>query len=197
MDEKTALEELQFIRNVINETKNSVLHNGLDYIVWGVLIIAGMLINYYCIINQIYFHYIWIWVVTISLGWVYSLYNSKNHHKKQPKTYSGKIVGAVWLAAGIAMTLTGFVGVLSGTIRGAAISPLLSMIIGSAYFVTGIVLSSRWFSRLSFGWWAGAVLMFFVASIHSFLIMAAMMLFFQTIPGIIIYKKYKQETRIA
>jgi len=44
MDEKTALEEIRFIRSVMEESKKSIVYNGKDYIFWGImfiLIISG------------------------------------------------------------------------------------------------------------------------------------------------------------
>ena len=46
MDEKTALEELQFIRKVIDEGKKSVVYNGKDYIFWGLIVIVGMMATF-------------------------------------------------------------------------------------------------------------------------------------------------------
>jgi len=77
MDENKAMEELQFIRKIIEETKHNVMHNGKDYIFWGVLVIIGMLSQYILILNKIYFRYFWIWVVLIPIGWAFSIINRK------------------------------------------------------------------------------------------------------------------------
>ena len=57
MDEKTALEEIQFIRSVIEESKKSVVYNGKDYIFWGVIVIVGMMSTYLFQTSQVYFNY--------------------------------------------------------------------------------------------------------------------------------------------
>jgi len=193
MDEKTALEELQFIRRIIEDTKKSVVYNGKDYIFWGILVIAGMLSTYIFHITGIYFNYIWIWAVLIPIGWVYSIYNGRKLKEKHPSTYAGRLIGYVWGAAGIAGTIIVFIAPIFGNVKPMAISPLTCIIVGSAYFVTGKIVESKWLSNLSFGWWIGGIILFYVTSMESFLIMAAVMLFFQTIPGIIMYRKYKQE----
>ena len=64
---------------------------------------------------------------------------------------------------------------------------------GGAYFVTGIIVKSKWFRNLSFAWWIGGVVLFYVVNVWSLLIMAFLMLAFQVIPGIIIYNRYKKE----
>ncbi len=193
MDEKTALEEIQFIRKVIEDTKRNVMYNGRDYIFWGILVIFGMMATYLFHLNQIYFNYIWIWVVLIPIGWIYSFINRKSIKEQHPSTYAGKLLGTVWLAAGIAMTIIGFIGPVLGAIKPMAISPIACIITGSAYFISGIIVEEKWIRNLSFGWWIGGIVLLRVVSAESFLIMAVLMLFFQTIPGILIYKKYKEE----
>ncbi|MFO7447782.1 MAG: hypothetical protein R6W90_15560 [Ignavibacteriaceae bacterium] len=197
MDEKTALEELQFIRQVIEETKRDFIYNGLDYILWGVIVITGMMLQYILILSKVHFSFFWLWVALISLGWILSFFNGRKLKNKAPHGYHKKIVMHVWLASGIAMTLIGFLGPASGAISPMAISPLISVVVGSAYFISGNITKSKWFTNLSFGWWGGAIIMFFVMNVHQFLIMAILMIFFQTIPGIILYKKYKKEIAVA
>ncbi|MGD1045690.1 MAG: hypothetical protein ABR936_10245 [Bacteroidota bacterium] len=196
MDEKKALEEIQFIRNVIEEGKKSVVYNGKDYIFWGVIVIVGMMSTYIFQMSHVYFNYFWIWVVLIPIGWIYSLYNRRVHKIKFPSTYAGRLMASIWGAAGIGMTIIGFLGTFSGTIKPMAISPILSIIMGSAYFISGKVVGVKWISYLSFGWWIGGLILFYVTSVYSFLIMALLMLFFQTIPGILIYRKYKKEVEL-
>ena len=60
MDEKTALEEIQFIRKIIEGSKRKIVYNGIDYIVWGAIVITGMILQYILILNHIvivYDHY--------------------------------------------------------------------------------------------------------------------------------------------
>jgi hypothetical protein len=196
MDEKTALEEIRFIRSVMEESKKSILYNGKDYIFWGVIVIVGMMSTYLFLMSHIYFNYFWIWVVLIPIGWIYSLYNRRVHKIQFPSTYAGRVMSSIWGAAGIGMTIIGFLGTYSGTVKPMAISPILSIIMGSAYFISGKVVGAKWISYLSFGWWSGGVILLFVTSIYSFLIMALLMLLFQTIPGILIYRKYKKEVEV-
>ena len=196
MDEKTALDELQFIRKVIDESKRAIVYNGMDYIVWGILVITGMILTYVFLLLKIFFNFIWIWVILISIGWIFSFYSRKKEKQKQPDTFSQRIIATVWIAAGIGMTIIGFVGSFSGAVKGAYISPILCVILGMAYLVTGTICGEKWISYLSIGWWSGALVLFFFTGTYSLLIMALLMLFFQTIPGIIIYRNYKREVKL-
>jgi len=193
MDEKNALEDIQFIRKIINESKRSVIYSGKDYIFWGILVFIGMLATYIFVNVHFYFNYIWVWVVLIPIGWGYSLYNRARQKVKYPSTFVGKIISAVWGAAGVGMTLIGFVGTYSGTVSPNSIAPILCIIMGGAYFATGVAVESKWFRNLSFAWWIGGIVLLFVVSITGLLIMAFLMLAFQVIPGLIIYNKFKKE----
>lgn len=195
MDEKNVLEELQFIRKIIDETRQSIIYDGKEYIFWGVLIIVGMLSMYILIVNEIYFNYFYIWFVLVSIGWAYSIINGRNQKKKLPSTFAGKIIGNVWGVSGIAITLIGFIGAYSTWVAPMAISPIASIIVGGAYYVTGKLIGSKWMTNLSFGWWIGGIGLFFIKSVDQFLVMALLMLCLQTIPGIIIYRIYKLETK--
>lgn len=193
MDENIALEELQFIRKVIEDSKRSVIYNGMHYIVWGILVIAGMCLNYLVLLNHMYFNYFWIWAGVVVIGWIFSFIYGGKEAERQPRTFALKIVNSVWFATGVGMTVLGFIGPFSGAIQPVFISPVLSVLLGAAYLITGRIFESEWFSNLSIGWWAGAIVMFYFPGIHSLIIMAIMMLLFQTVPGIILFRKYKQE----
>lgn len=192
MENQTALEDLQYIRKVIENSKRALVYNGRDYIFWGILVIIGLISTYALIEYQVYFNYFWIWLALVAVGWIFSLIGSKKSKVGMPRTFSDRIVGSVWLSTGIAMSILGFIGPVSKAFHPVFISPLLSVVLGTAYFITGNIFESRWFTYLSIGWWAGAMVMFFFPGAHSLFIMALMMLFFQTIPGIVLYKKYKQ-----
>jgi hypothetical protein len=193
MDEKTAMDELQFIKKVIEDTKKSMTYNGMDYIVWGIIVIAGMLIQYGALLAHYYFNFFWIWSILIPVGWAFSIFNGKSKKEKMPHTFTGRIISALWGATGISMTLLGFIGTMSGGIKPVFVSPVLSVALGTGYYVTGKIIEAKWVSNIAIGWWIGSIVMFIYPGIHSVLIMALMMFFFQTVPGIIIYRKYKKE----
>lgn len=192
MNDQTALEDLQYIRKVIEDSKRALVYNGLDYIVWGILVIIGLITTYALVVSRVYFNYFWVWLALVAIGWIFSIAGSKKSKISVPRTFSDRIVGSVWLSTGIAMSIIGFIGPVTKAFNPVFISPMLSVVLGIAYFVTGNIFESRWFTYLSFCWWAGALAMFFFPGVHTLFIMALMMLFFQTIPGIILYKKYKQ-----
>jgi hypothetical protein len=193
MNENAAVEELAFIKNIIKESRKSYALSGKPYIFWGILIVVGLFLEYFRGIDIIDFDYMFfVWIFLIGIGWGYAYYESKKH-KRESKTISlaGKILGGVWLACGVSMTIFGFLGTISGAIKGVYVSPVLSLVLAIAYFVTGVVYDYKWQRNLSVGWWAGAIFMFFFPGEHTILIMALMMIGLQIVPGIILLNKVK------
>ncbi len=196
MDDRTAIDELIFIRKVIEDSKRTVVENGIGYIFWGILVFLGMMSVYVGIMFQQPINSVWVWVVLIGFGWGYTIIaNMRMHNKQQKKTFAGKILISVWIGAGIAMTILGFVATASGMIHGYAVSPLIALVLGTAYFISGMIYDSQWVKMLSVGWWIGGIAMFYIHNIHQVLMMAIMMLVLQIIPGFIFYFNSKNEMR--
>lgn len=197
MDANTALDELQFIKKIIQDNKITVLSNGIEFIVWGVLVVIGLLLNYITLTLKIELDFGFVWIIVISVGWLFSFYSAvKRKRSAYVKTFARKILGSVWLSVGLTMTLLGFVGTYSGAFRLVFVSPILASLLGVAFFITGVLQEQTWIKWLCIGWWTGAVIMFLYPGIQTILIMASMMLLFQVIPGIYIYKKYQLEFKI-
>jgi hypothetical protein len=199
MDEQTALDEIKFIKKIIEDSKRTTIDDGKGYIFWGVIVTIGLLASYLTVVLNLQIGFGWVWIVLISFGWIYTIisYYTGNKTKSGESSYAGKLLSNIWLSCGIAMTIIGFVGVFSGAIDGDFVSPLLSSILGIGFFMSGFVYDLNWVKFLSLGWWTGAAIMFIFPGLHSVLIMAFMMLAFQVVPGIIIYNKFKKEIAVA
>ena len=197
MEENKAYEELLFIKQIIEESKREIVYNGIDYIVWGVLVFIGLISTYITILMRTS-HIIWVvWVVIVTAGFLFGYFNGKKEVAIMPPTFLRRSISALWTATGIAMMIFGFIAPLSNHYLTLFICPLLSTVLGLAYYVTGFLVASKWMKYLSFGWWAGAILMFVVPGLYSLLLMAFMMMALQTIPGIILYSGYVKERKQA
>ena len=69
----------------------------------------------------------------------------------------------------------------------------MSSFLGAAYILNGVLAGKKWLSYLAIGWWGGAIIMFFYPGLQAILIMAAMMILFQIVPGIILQFEFKHE----
>ena len=98
----------------------------------------------------------------------------------------------MWFSIGVSATIFGFIGSLSGAYHSVFISPTISVVLGIGYLMSGLLYGKTWISLLTIGWWTGAILMYFVQSLETILIMVGMMIFLQIIPGIILFKESKK-----
>ena len=190
------LEDLQYMKQIINDSRKIVVDKGIGFIVWGILIIIGLAGSYIDTVMSGRQYSGELWVVLIAGGWIYTVFGwSRHKHRKKTVTFAEKIVGAVWFSAGITMTILGFVGVNSGAFHSVFVSPVLACVLGAAFFVSALIYNNTLMKYLAPIWWLGSIFMFFFPGVQTIIIMAGLMLFLQVVPGIILYKKFKAENR--
>lgn len=199
MDTKQAELEISQIKKIMEETRSILIDDGLGFIVWGLLISTGLLLTYSSVLGFTPWTLSNIaWFVLIGAGWVFTIFQVRKERKqKQAVTFAGKVAGAIWGSAGITMTIIGFVGSYSGMIKGYGICPLMACVLAGSFFVSGVIHNQKMFRFLGFGWWGGAIIMFFWYSPHTLLLFALMMLFMQVLPGVLMYLKWKKEIKAA
>ncbi len=168
MEKQQAELEINMIKQIMDDSRKIVVDDGKGYIIWGILIVIGLLGTYFLILEKLSNYIGWVWLGSIGLGWIYTLLKHfRKTYRKRVQTFAGKILGAVWLSCGIAMTMIGFVGTGTGAIGAYSISPMMSVILGVAYFVSGIVYGQPWIKNLAYGWWAGAIATFILTGRES------------------------------
>ena len=194
MTEIDAQQELAFIKKVMEDSRRIICDDGKSFIFWGILISFGMLVTYLRIVGNWGINLGWFWPVLIAFGWIVTIIiEIRSEKKRSTKTFTAKILGSVWIGCGIAMTILGFIGGLTDAYNGVFISPIISVILGIGYLVSGVLYGKVWVSLLAAGWWAGAILMFYLQNLETLLIMLSMMIILQTIPGFVLYNQSKKE----
>lgn len=194
MENKNAAQEnLEYIKRVMLDSSNIIRDKGDIAIVWGIAIIIAQLSSFYLVKTQQYQYIGWMWIVVIAAGWVLTFTLAKKKKQRGVLTSALKIDSATWIATGISMTVVGFAGSFSGMISGYSINALMAMFLGNGFFITGMIYNAKIFKSVAFGWWIGGTILFWIRNEYTFLIFAVMMLLFQTIPGIMLYIKYKKE----
>lgn len=200
MDPKTAQEELAFIRKVIADSRRVAVDNGLDYVVWGTLVALGMFVTMG--LGMLGFKglvYLLLWIGIMGGGWVYSLGRHLFDRKTaRVRTMAGSILSALWLSCGIVIMILIFV---AGPLTRQSPSPSIAAVLGIGFLVSGVLLDFGYFKVSAVFWWIGSAAMFFFESpagralypaIHvDMLLFAIMMILFQVVPGIILYRRWK------
>ncbi|HET9137710.1 MAG TPA: hypothetical protein VFO76_13845 [Candidatus Kapabacteria bacterium] len=196
MDQTFAQEELAFIRKVMADSRTVIYDDGKPGIVWGLIVALGMFATYIDATTDLHFNAAWLWIGLSVLGWAYIYYyKAKKIKKYRMRTFAGKLIGAIWGACGMCIGLTIVMTYVAPEISGEwmihplALTTICSILVGMAYYISGIVYGKAWVRNISYGWWIGAIAMLFWPSIHVLLIYAGMLIAFQVIPGIIMYRE--------
>jgi hypothetical protein len=194
MNQIDAKDEIAFIKKVIEDSKRTVGGGNLSSVIWGVIVVIGMILTYLHIVALHSLDPGLVWIILISLGWLYTAYSMiKQRKKPSTKTFGGRILSSVWIACGIALTSIGFYATSTGAIKTWAIIPLCCMIIGIGYYVTSDIVASRITKLIAIVWWIGGLLVMTWPGSYMFLLFAGMMIAFQIVPGIKYHLEWKQQ----
>jgi len=201
----TPEEELAFIRKVIQDSRQSMVENGKPYIAWGLVVALMMFATYIEALtggNGSITGWLWL-IFGTAIGIASIRWARQEGPKQQSRPFADRLGGAIWGACGGTL---GLVIVLVNVGRAIdpelyidplLVCPLVSLILGIAYFLSGIVNDLKWLRNIGFAWWIGGSAMFFIHSIHVLAVYGMMLLVFQVIPGILLYRNHKHATLSA
>ncbi len=194
MDQQSAIEEIALIRRVMEESRRFTFDNGKYYLTWGVLITAAIFAEYGAILTGKESFSVWIWVISIGLGWLISMIMGMREPSKPDGWPIGaKLIGLIWVSSGVSMTIIGFVAPYSGALHAWAICPAIATVMGGAYTISSLVYRMKWVTMVGVAWWVGGLVMFEVRGIETLPIFGGMMIFFQIVPAIAFYTIWKRE----
>lgn len=195
METKNAELELSLIKKMMEDSRRLNIDNGIHYIFWGILVTVALLINYTMLLLKVSGNYIGlVWfILMLSGALIDGIIGRRQSKSSKVTTFTSRIMGSLWFASGIAMFMYGFLGTISKAYNPIFICPIISTSLGISYFTSGAIQQIKWLQNISFGWWAGAAVMFIFPSVHTLLIFAIMMICLQVIPGLILNKKSKQD----
>jgi len=195
MDTNQAEIEISVIKKIMEDSRRIAVVNGKHYIMWGLLVSIALLANYIMVLKNIHENYQgFMWFILMIGGAIAGAIMEKIENKKrEARTFAGKLLSTLWFASGISMFMFGFLGTITKAYDPLFICPIIFTTLGVSYFTSGAIQQTRWFQYISFGWWLGAAFLFIYPGIHTFLVAAIMLLSLQTVPGLILYKRWKNE----
>ncbi|MGD0337731.1 MAG: hypothetical protein ABSB78_02975 [Bacteroidota bacterium] len=198
MAAQDAQEELEFVKKVIAESRKTIIQDGADFLRWGILASLGIFASYFYNYFNWQMTHVWIfWAAIVVIGWTFSIQSYIRVRKIKSTSFTGKIIWSTWIGCGIALTILGFVGPLSGAYSAVLITAVTSAVMGIGYYANGILIGSRWYIFFAICWWCGSIALFFLHRIESLLIFGLMMVFFQVIPGYIFVRQRKKDVVAA
>ena len=184
-------ESLQIITGMINKAKNRFGETGTLYLFWGWTIFIC------CITQFILLHFYQnnkaynIWYLTW-LGVIYQLYFIAKKKKGQKvRTYTGEIVGYVWLTFVICAFMIVYILIWNQAIS--AINPSVLVLYGIPTFLSGIILKFRPLSIGGFVCWLLAIVAMFTSYEYQLLLLSLAVACAWIIPGYMLKSKFKKE----
>ncbi|MEP7228835.1 MAG: hypothetical protein ABI691_01205 [Ginsengibacter sp.] len=185
-------ESIQLITSMINKAKNRFSETGAWYLFWGWLVV-------FCCLSQfilLYFfenqnaYYIWYltWVAPI----YQVIYTRRSKKKKRVKTYTGEIIGYVWLVYVICITLFIFILIYLNYFSG--INPAVLIMYGMPTFLSGIILKFKPLRIGAICCWILAIFAALVTYEFQLLLVALAVFLAWIIPGYLLKIKFKNES---
>ncbi len=187
----TETESMQLISSMINKAQNRYSENGMLYLLWGWLILVCCLVQFtalYFFNNQNAYY---IWYVTWLAPIYQIIYLRRFSKKRRVKTYTGEIMGFVWLVFVICIAMIVFTLIYLKAYS--AINPAVLIMYGMPTFLSGIILK---FKPLRIGGiccWALSILSVFADYEFQLLCIALAVILAWIIPGYLLRAKFKKE----
>lgn len=189
MVEKKIREDLAVIKQIMLESRQNFYNVGIHLVVWGGIVILALLLTFYNLSIKYLLPEYWIWLVGFGLAWIFEFWQYKRYqHGERVYNKLNRIGSTLWMSILITMMIYGIcVGVGGNLVEGG--NAIIAGLLAIGYFVTGEVIELKWIKYLGFGWWIGAIILFFSPNEIGLLIMAFLMIFLQFIPGVILVVK--------
>jgi len=188
-------QSLQLIESMINRSKDKFAEDGLMYLFWGWLVFACSLLQFMLLhIMQYPRHYI-VWLATIP-AFIFQFFYVYIKRKQQTVvTYTGYIIGFVWITFAVVIILLGFlIGFLTTGEYYTHIIHILLAVYGMPVFLTGVIIRFRPLIYGGIACWILCIASTFIKVYdYQFLCIPVSMLVAWIIPGYMLRLKSKSQ----
>lgn len=194
MNELQAKEEIRFIKEMIEKTKQITAGSWMFFLVWGIMAILGIASMYVLVFLEKY-SFIWLnWVVFMLVGVVFSLvYGARLERLQGKKTYAQAATGYLCFACGMAFILVGFIFPLLGLYTWGLIAVFISLIAGIVVFTLGGIYEWNLLKWCGVIWWFGAIGMVFIHENYRALFFVPLIIIGYIMPALILRSMYRKD----
>ncbi|MBV9961157.1 MAG: hypothetical protein JO072_02820 [Parafilimonas sp.] len=188
-------QSLQLIESMINRSKDKFAEDGFMYLVWGWLVFACSLLQFVLLHFFRYPHHYIVWLATIPVFIYQAIYVNKKQKNQTVSTYTGDIIGFVWITFAIVIVLLGFVvGFLTTGEYYTHIIHILLAIYGMPVFLTGVIVRFKPLIYGGIACWILCILSTFIPNYdYQFLCIPTAMLLAWIIPGYMLRSRYRSQ----
>jgi len=186
MVEKNIREDLAVIKKIMLESRQNFYNVGIHLVVWGGIVILSLFLTYYSISIKYIVPEYCIWIIGFGLAWTFEFWQYKRYqHGKRVYNKLNRIGSTLWMSLLVTMMIYGIFGGVGGNLVEGS-TGIIAGLLAIGYFVTGEVIEMKWIKYLGYGWWIGAIILFFLPNTVGILVMALLMALLQFIPGLIL-----------
>jgi len=190
-------ESLLLIESMINRAKDKFAEDGSMYLLWGWVVFVCSLTQFVLMHFFKYpYHYI-VWFASWIIVIYQLVYIRKKIKRRKVRTYTGYILGYVWLTFVIVIFLLAFlIGRLTEGDYYIHISPILLTIYGIPIFLSGIILRFKPLVVGGIGCWILSIAAMLIDNYdYQFLLIPLAMIIAWIIPGYLLRAKYKLQSQ--
>jgi len=190
-------QSLLLIESMINRAKDKFAEDGSMYLLWGWVVFVCSLTQF---VLMHFFKYPYHYVVWFA-SWIIVIYQlvyiRKKIRRRRVRTYTGYILGYVWLTFVIVIFLLAFlIGRLTEGDYYMHISPILLTIYGIPIFLSGIILRFKPLIIGGIGCWILSIVAMLIENYdYQFLLIPLAMIIAWIIPGYLLRAKYKLQSQ--
>ena len=190
-------QSLLLIESMINRAKDKFAEDGSMYLLWGWVVFVCSLTQF---VLMHFFKYPYHYVVWFA-SWIIVIYQlvyiRKKIKRRRVRTYTGYILGYVWLTFVIVIFLLAFlIGRLTEGDYYIHISPILLTIYGIPIFLSGIILRFKPLVIGGIGCWILSIVAMLIENYdYQFLLIPLAMIIAWIIPGYLLRAKYKLQSQ--
>ncbi len=197
MDQNQFQEDVQFIKRMIENNRRTIIDNGLNYLITGILVAIGVIISSFPGISSNKKTVTFVWFAIIAIIIISNtIIQYKIGKSKIKRTLITNIYESVWMACGFSVTAITILYFLTWKISLHDFFLIIATILGIGYYLTGVINELSFMKVLAFGWWLGGILSILWGYIGQEnllpLLFSLLIIPLEIIPGIIIYKKWKR-----
>ncbi len=199
MDPQTqAREDLAAIRRLMEGGQRVVNTAGPHFVAWGLLTSAALVATYVLGRNGDGRLIGWVWIIAVAVGWVASIaLTVAGVRGERVSSPAGRMLGGLWIGAGVTMTLLGFAAPAGGGLAWSAITGVLAAVLGAAYFASGFLVGARWMQGAAGLWWGGALYMLLAPGPQGLLVTAALVVLLEIVPGVLLTLRARRAVAVA
>ncbi len=189
MEELTNEQALEVIKDMIEKTKERQCYTGFYHLLWGILISLAIVAMYIFIKTQLYHLIGYSWAFFCFGGAIASIIYSKKIYEKQGNIrYPDFGINSMWTGLMIALFLVAFIFPILKAYEWSIVFAMVSLLMGSANFSTGIFLKQKMPIMNGILWWIGCIILIILKNYFAIMgVFVILLIVNNIIPGIYLY----------